>query len=231
MGVARGGLYVVAVLAGANPNVSHPAKTFAAQPQPRNAFSMNSLHVLWIDGVGGYAMCDQSTTTLGGAASSNAADLRVSSDLPSRSAVFHRQGQDLLVEPLHQVSLNGKEISTTCLLSHGDLIRLGSSVELVFQQPTQLSGTALLTLKSRHRWHGSIDGALLLGHSCLLGPSPKAHVRCPNWEKDIVLFRNRDQWMVRCDEYSSEGSERSGATRPVELGKRIQGPDFSMTWL
>ena len=199
--------------------------------QLRDPFTMSPLHVLWIDGIGGYAMCEHSTTTLGGPAGSNSAELRVTSDLPSRVAILHRQGQDHLIEPLHPVWLNGSDISSVSLLSHGDLIRLGSNVELAFLQPTQLSGTAVLTLKSRHRWHGSIDGALLLGHSCLLGPSPTAHVRCPQWKKDVVLFRHSDQWMVRHDEYPCDGSNRSGITRPVKLGERIQGPDFSMTWL
>ncbi len=192
---------------------------------------MNSQSVLWIDGVGGYAMCDQATISVGGASASADVPLRLMSDLPSRTAIFHHLGQDHLVEPIHPVSLNGREIRSLSLLSTGDSIRLGNSVELSFSQPTQLSGTALLTVQSGHRWHGSIDGALLLGHSCVIGPSPKAHIRCRHWEKDIVLFRHLDQWMVRRDEYSTDGSIRTASTHPLKLGERIQGQGYSMTWL
>jgi hypothetical protein len=153
------------------------------------------------------------------------------SDLPSRAAVFQHRGQDHLIQPFHPVKLNGKDILALTLLSDGDVIQLGNAVELVFSQPTQLSGTALVTVRSGHRWHGSIDGALLLGHSCLIGPSPTAHVRCRKWEKDVVLFRHQDQWMVRRDEYLQDGSVRVASTYPLKRGERIQGQDYSMTWL
>lgn len=192
---------------------------------------MSSQSVLWIDGVGGYAMCDRETTIIGGASAAADVPLRLMSDLPSKTAIFHHQGQDHLIEPIHSVWLNGQEIRTTSLLSSGDRIRLGSSVELAFSQPTQLSGTAVLMLRSGHRWRGAIDGALLLGHSCLIGPSPTAHVCCRHWEKDIVLFRHRDQWMVRRDEYTEDGSIRTASTHPLKLGERIQGQGYSMTWL
>ncbi len=176
-------------------------------------------------------MCDQETTIIGGASAGADVPLRLMCDLPSRAAVFHHRGQDHLIEPRHTVWLNGQEIRTTSLLASDDKIKLGSSVELLFSQPTQLSGTAILTLRSGHRWRDALDGALLLGHSCLIGPSPTAHVRCRQWEKDIVLFRNRDQWMVRRDEYTEDGSVRSPSTYPVKLGERIQGQGYSMTWL
>ncbi len=187
--------------------------------------------VLWIDGVGGYAMCDRETTFLGGAATTADSGLRLMSDLPSRAAIFHHLGQDHMIEPVHPVRLNGHEVRSLTLLSDGDSIRLGTAVELSFFQPTQLSGTARLTVCSGHRWQGSIDGALLLGHSCLIGPSPTAHVRCRKWDKDIVLFRHQDQWMVRRDEYLQDGSVRVASTYPFKRGERIQGQDYSMTWL
>jgi hypothetical protein len=192
---------------------------------------MTEPHVLWIDGVGGYAMCDQESVVIGGAAGRVEDGLRIMSDLPSRAAVIHRRGQDVLVEPIHRVAVRGAEISTVTLLQDGDELRLGDQVELLFSQPTQLSGTALLTLRGRFRWGGSIDGALILGQSCLIGPSPKAHVRCRDWKKDVVLFRHRDQWIVRHDEYLPDGTPSGSIARPVEFGKRIQGADFSMTWL
>ncbi len=192
---------------------------------------MSSQSVLWIDGVGGYAMCDRETTIMGGASASADVPLRLMSDLPSRTAIFHHRGQDHLIEPIHPVLLNGREIESLSLLATGDSIRLGCAVELSFSQPTQLSGTALLTVRSGQRWRGAIDGALLLGNSCVIGPSPTAHVCCRHWEKDIVLFRHLDQWMVRRDEYFSDGSIRIASTHPLKIGERIQGQGYSMTWL
>jgi hypothetical protein len=176
-------------------------------------------------------MCDRDTITLGGPSATADNALRLMSDLPGRAAIILHRGQDHLIDPLHPILLNGQEVRSLALLADGDSIRLGSSTELLYSQPTQLSGTALLTIRSGHRWHGAIDGALLLGHSCLIGPSPTAHVRCRHWEKDIVLFRHRDQWMVRRDEYEQDGSIRSASTYPLNRGERIQGQGYSMTWL
>ncbi|MDZ4849833.1 MAG: hypothetical protein SGI77_11090 [Pirellulaceae bacterium] len=191
---------------------------------------MNDPHALWIDGVGGYAMCDSMTTILGGTMAGDA-DLRINSDLPSRVAAFHYRGQDHLIEPFVQLAVNERAVTSMSLLTHMDVIRIGNGVELVFQQPTSLSGTGVLRIRSRHRWSGSLDGALLLGHSCLLGPSPTAHVQCKEWSKDVLLFRNQNQWLVRYDKTHSEGEMPSMATHPIKLGERIQGRDFSMTWL
>lgn len=190
---------------------------------------MSGLKTLWIDGVGGFAMCDHPSTVLGGGSSD--ADLRIMGDLPSRAAIFHQRGEDHFLQPLTRCRINGDNTTATCLLNHGDRIVLGTNVELEFHKPTQLSGTAQLRLISRHRWQNSIDGALLLGDSCLLGPSSSAHIRCRQWAFDVVLFRHRDQWLFRGHESKAANPPTRYAPQPLRLGERVVGPDYSMTLL
>ncbi len=36
-----------------------------------------------------------------------------------------------------------------------------------------------------------------MGDSCILGPGSTSHVLCPYWSTDVVLFRNKGEWMVK----------------------------------
>jgi len=187
--------------------------------------------ILWIDGVGSYAICDQNEVTIGQAFPGNQVDLAIRGDLRRSAAVIRRHGEDHLIQPLQTISLDGTEIDRAVLLRDGALISLGSRIELRYVKPTQLSGSARLELLGHTRWQPLLSAALLMGESCVLGPEKNSHVVCPDWNSKVVLFRNGAQWMCRVSEQSNIQIEGKPVRAPFPLvqGQRICGDEISMT--
>ncbi len=65
------------------------------------------------------------------------------------------------------------------LLRDGDVIRLGSTVELEFRQPSPVSATARLAIVSRHRLPLAVDGVLLMAETCIVARHPGRTSRPP----------------------------------------------------
>jgi len=187
--------------------------------------------ILWIDGVGSYALCDQSEVTLGQAFPGNQVDLAIRGDLNRRAAIIRRHGEDHLFQPLQDVRLNGKEIDRTIVLHDGAILSLGSRIELRYVRPTQLSGTARLELLGNIRWQPLLSAALLMGESCVIGPEENSHVVCPDWTNKLVLFRSGSQWLCRTNEHSNILIDGKPVRAPFPLvpGQRIRGDEISMT--
>lgn len=183
--------------------------------------------ILWVDGVGGYLVCDQSELIVGQAMPGNPVDLPIVGDISRRAAVIRRSEDVYLLQPLQKLAVNGTPIDRTTLLRHGDAIQIGDRTQLQFTKPHPLSASALVTLTSNHRWQPAVDGVLLLAESCVLGPKLTSHIHCHPWSGEVILFKNRDQLMCR----SSLPIEWKGqeTTEPIALsdGGRARGPDFS----
>ena len=86
------------------------------------------------------------------------------------------------------------------VLADNQLIQLGDNVRIRFNKPHALSATARLTLESHHKTQPSADAVLLMADSCVLGPNRHCHVRCRNWQRDVVVYRQNDQLFCRADE-------------------------------
>jgi hypothetical protein len=192
---------------------------------------MQNQNTLWIDGVGGYGVYDQSEVVFGGRGSAPEA-IEIASDIPKQAFSIRYIGDDYLIQPFHQskVEVNGKLIVEACVLTNGDEIRIGGSVQLAFAKPSPLSDTAVLRLTSRHRWSESIDGVVLFRRICMLGPSSAAHVNCKYWTANLTLYRQENAWRYRVhsNERASVGASNSFSL-PIALNERIQGEDFSIT--
>lgn len=199
-----------------------PSLTNPAMAQPK---------ILWIDGVGSYAMCDQNEISIGQAYPGNQVDLAIRGDLSRRALIIRRHGEDHLVQPLQSMLVNGSEIDRAVVLHDGDILGLGHRIELRYVRPTQLSGTARLELLGNTRWQPLLSAALLLGESCVLGPESNSHVVCPDWSSKFVMFRNGNQWMCRASEQANIEIEGKAVRAPFPLlpGQRIRGDEISMT--
>jgi hypothetical protein len=136
---------------------------------PKPDRMMHKPKILWIDGVGGFAMCDASETSLGQSFPSNEVDLAIRGDLSRRAAIFRRSGDGHWIQPFQSVSIRGAQIERATLLADGDLLDFGNRLLLRYNRPTKLSGTGRLEIASQHRWQPSLSGTLLLGESCILG--------------------------------------------------------------
>jgi hypothetical protein len=210
--------------------MSHLAR-LVSNSVPASALPMSHSKILWIDGVGSYAICDQNEVAIGQAYPGNHVDLAIRGDLSRRAAIILRHGEDHLIQPLQTIFINGCEIDRAAVLHDGARIGIGSRIELRYVRPTQLSGTARLELTSNTRWQPLLSAALLMGESCVLGPDSNCHVVCPEWTDKIVLFRNGAQWMCRVSERANVKIDGKAVRAPFPLvsGQRITGDEISMT--
>ena len=76
--------------------------------------------------------------------------------------------------------INGKPVVDQAVLRDGDVIRLGSTVELEFRQPSPVSATARLSIVSRHRLPLAVDGVILMAETCIVGSESQAHIPAPD---------------------------------------------------
>jgi hypothetical protein len=192
---------------------------------------MQNRNTLWIDGVGGYGVYDQSEVIFGGRGSAPEA-IEITSDIPKQSFSIRYMGDDYLVHPFDRakVELNSKSIQEACVLVNGDEIRIGNSVTLAFAKPSPLSDTAVLRLTSRHRWHDLIDGVILFRRICVLGKSSAAHVNCKNWDTNLTLYRLENAWRYRVQSNEPPSCRSSNSlSLPMAMNERIQGDNFSIT--
>lgn len=198
---------------------------------PTPSIPMVPPKILWIDGVGSYAICDQIEVAIGQAFPGNQVDLAIRGDISRRAAIVRRHGEDHLIQPLQTVYVNGSEIDRAVVMHDGDLISLGARVGLRYVRPTQLSGTARLELTGNSRWQPLLSAALLMGESCVLGPESNCHVICPDWSSKVVLFRNGSQWMCRVSDQANIQIDGKPvrAPFPIVRGQRIIGDEISMT--
>lgn len=189
----------------------------------------DSSRILWVDGVGGFLLVDREEVVIGQATASSKADVAIVGDLSRQAAAIRRTESDYLLQPLQPTQVDGISIDRPLLLSEKATIQLGQRVQLEFSKPSPLSATACLKLTSMNRFKPNVDGILLLADSCIVGPNPGSHVACPSWGKELLLFRNGEDWYFRTlDEVLVNGAPDQGQIL-VKPGLRMQGEDFSLS--
>ena len=109
------------------------------------------------------------------------------------------------------------------------MIRLGTSVELEFRQPSPASATARLAVVSRHRLPLAVDGVILMAETCIVGPSPQAHIPAPDLAEPVILYRQGTSlWCRAAGTFEVDG--RPCASRaPLTLQSSVLGEGFSFS--
>lgn len=189
----------------------------------------NSRLLLWVDGVGGYLVCLANEITLGQSAPGNRVDVAILADISRRHAKIRREGEGYVLEPLHTTCVNDRPVRNPVLLHDGDEIELGSGVRLRFRQPHALSATARLEFTSRHRTQPFADGVLLMAESCVLGPRWQNHIVCPDWNNDVVLFRQDDELYCRAMQAIEIDGEFHDGRGRLGCNSHVAGGDFSLS--
>jgi hypothetical protein len=185
--------------------------------------------LLWVDAVGGYLVSTGDEVVIGQPAPGHEVDIPIRGDLSRRHAVFHRDAEGYLLEPVRDVKINGTKQERTVSLHDGDLLTLGESVQLRFRRPHPLSQTARLEFLSYHRTQPATDGVLLMAESCILGPGAASHVVCPGWPHDVVVYRNREALGCRSPKpFKIDGVEHQGRANLAERS-RVAGEGFSFS--
>lgn len=204
--------------------------------------------LLWIDGVGGYLICDRPSvavgqpTTLGVRPSPATSpdgdvhaevDVAVMADISRRHALIERHGEHYLLRPLRRCWFGESEATHPRHLAHGERFELGEragrGVRMRFDLPSSCGLTARLVVESRHRLQPHVDAVLLLADSCLIGPNADAHVRVAGMSRTLVLHRRADGRLVfRADgSYELDGARRQG-THMLDRNSRVRADDFSL---
>jgi hypothetical protein len=189
---------------------------------------MSPRFLMWIDGVGGYLVCEADEVVLGQPVPGSRVDVPIRGDLSRDHATIRRSGEGYLLVPRRTTRLNGREIREPAPIADGATIELGHGVRLKFRQPHPLSRTARLEFVSRHRTQPPTDGVLLLAESCILGPAASAHVVCHAWQREVVLLNQAGELRCRTAGDFQVDGETSISPAPIGRSSRISGEDFSV---
>jgi hypothetical protein len=183
--------------------------------------------MLWIDAVGGYWVCLGDEIVLGQPDRQASADVPILGDLSSRHARIWRDGEGYLIEATREVRIDDRPVQNVGWLRDGSRIQLGGSVRLMFRRPHPLSATARLDFVSRHRTQPSADAALLMAETCVLGPKRHAHVVCPDWTREVVLYRRGPGLYCRAaGAFEIDGIAHNGSGQ-ITRNSHIEGSGFS----
>jgi tetratricopeptide (TPR) repeat protein len=210
------------------PPYAAPAAAAAAHsprvdnPGPQGRF------LLWADTIGGFLVCLENEVVLGRAGPDSLADIPVLGDLSRSHATIVRDGDGYVIRAHHTTFLNGRKVEMAPL-RNGDVIRLGSSVELEFHQPSPVSSTARLEIVSRHRLPIAVDGVILMSENCIIGPSNHAHVPAPMLRSQVVIHRQGAGLACRAPGAFEVDSRPCVARAPITLQSSILGEGFSFS--
>ena len=183
--------------------------------------------MLWIDAVGGYWVCLGDEIILGQPDRQASADVPILGDLSSRHACIRRDGEGYLIEATRDVRIDDRPVQNVGWLRDGSRIQLGTSVRLMFRRPHPLSATARLDFVSRHRTQPSADAALLMADTCVLGPKRHAHVVCPDWTREVILYRRGQGLYCRAaGAFEIDGAACNGSGQ-ITKNSHIEGNGFS----
>lgn len=194
----------------------------AGEAGPRGRF------LLWVDAVGGYLVCLDDQVVLGRAGHDSVADVPLMGDVARSHATLVRDGDGYILRAHQPTFVNGRPVETTSLRD-GDVIRLGSTVELEFHQPSPVSSTARLVIVSRHRLPLAVDGVLLMAETCIIGGSPQAHIPAPGLDEPVVLYRQGPALWCRAAGGFEVDGRACAARAPLTLQSSVLGDGFSFS--
>ena len=195
----------------------------ASASGPRGRF------LLWLDAVGGYLVCLDNEVVLGRAGTDALADVPLLGDLSRQHATLVRDGEGYVIRAIKPTFINGREVVTAAPLKNGDVIRLGSTVELEFAQPSPVSATARLRVVSRHRLPLAVDGVILMAETCIVGESRQAHIPAPGLEQSVVLYRQGAALWCRAPGSFEVDGRPASARAPLTLQSSVLGEGFSFS--
>jgi hypothetical protein len=179
--------------------------------------------------VGGYLVCLDNEAVLGRAGADSQADIPLLGDLSRRHASLIRQGDGYILRAYHPTFVNGRQVSAVAPLRDRDVIRLGSTVELLFRQPSPVSATARLEIVSRHRLPLAVEGVILMAETCIVGASPQAHIPASHLTTPVVLFRQGGGLWCRVPGPFEVDGKPALSRAELALKSNVRGDGFSFS--
>lgn len=183
--------------------------------------------LLWIDRVGSVLLFTGERLTIGGPViDAQSADLSLLANLSRQHCSLVRRGDRYLAYAHSAISVANRPVHDRCEVSDGQELALGSSVRIRFRQPNSMSATARLEFVSDHRPVLHVDSVVMMDETCLLGPGPENHVRCPDWSGSVLLYRRNGGLYCKSREELFINGQHSPAGGAVECGSVVSGATF-----
>jgi hypothetical protein len=216
---------------------SPPANARSAKPGPAGAdralaqsgpSGPSGRFLLWVDTVGGFLVCLDDRVVLGRAGPDGQADIPLLGDLAREHATVIRDGDGYLIQAAKPTFVNGRPVEAAPLRD-GDVIRLGTSVELEFRQPSPVSATARLEVVSRHRLPLAVDAVILMAETCIIGPSAQAHISASGPDGPVILYRQGTGLNCRAPGAFEVDGRTCAARAPLTMQSSVLGEGFSFS--
>lgn len=198
---------------------------------PTSAIQAPDSAVLWIDGVGAFRMIFNEEVVVGRVGELNAggeADIALMANLSRKHVTFRRSAEDYIATPHSQTLLDGRLITGPTVLSSPSELRLNDTVQLKFELCSPLSTSARVEVLSNHRGRQAINGFVLMAETCLLGPGPENHIRCPAWPNQLVLVQRDDGLTIRSSPTLAIDGQESRGWIKLQRGSTISGEGLRM---
>jgi hypothetical protein len=183
--------------------------------------------VIWIDQVGAFLLCLNETVTFGGpAAEGVAADVALLANLSRRHVTFVRSGERYVLLAHAPTQVGDRPVHDRIDLNDGHEIALGGNVRFKFRLPSVMSGSARIEFVSDHRPARAADGVVLMHETCLVGPGPENHIRCPGWPGSVLLFRREGRLWCKSRDELFLGGRHAPEGGELEPGVVVTGPEL-----
>ena len=204
--------------------------TPAALAEPEHKVAATDPLLLWIDGVGTFLILANERISIGRAGSSTRPDLGLSrSDVAGHHADLVRtDGDYFIVAAQGAVAVNGSPTPRK-LLQDGDSVLLGGRSTFTFRLPTNLSTTAVVTLRGNQRLNDDVGRILLFDGHFLLGSQDNCHVQAPGTREPVVVRRTNDGLVCRASQPIVIGGKLAGEDATISLGDSVQVGDLAFT--
>jgi hypothetical protein len=185
--------------------------------------------LLWVDAVGGFLVCGGDRIVIGQAVPAAGVDVPIQADVSRRHLTIHRDQEGYVAAAVARTEIDGHPVQGAANLRDGSIIQLSSYVRLQFRQPHPLSATARLNLVSHHRTQPAVDGIILMADTLILGPTANCHIVSRHLAREVVLFRQDQQWTCRTEGEMEVNGDTCRIEAQIGPGSTVNGRDFSFT--
>ncbi|MSR32501.1 MAG: hypothetical protein EXR99_13460 [Gemmataceae bacterium] len=206
----------------------HPGPPNSEQDRPQDALQDKSFF-LWIDGVGGYLVLSGDHITIGHAGPDQTANLPWVADIAGIHATFQRESEGFSLIPHQFLTLDGQPLEGPGKLGADTVITLGKKCKFRFLLPVPGSLTARLQPLSTHRPPVPVDGVLFMSQSLALGKKEPAHIRVPELEKPLVLYRSGNSLNFRSEGMILVDGVKKSGTGPLRRNSSVMAGPISFS--
>lgn len=184
-------------------------------------------YLLWVDGVGTWLVLTGQDFVIGAAGPGrDDQDVSLMAGISRKHLTVLRSGESWLIDAVGRTSVDGRPVNGMTSLRDGSRLELHPGVQLQFQQPNPLSGTAVLGFLSGHRPPQRVDGIVLVEQLCLLGPSDDHHIRCPFASTWAALFPRGDTLWCKSRKGVSIDEGKKEPMQPLRDGAIVETADI-----